>query len=275
MIGILVDVTRCVGCYECVEACTQVHQLGEDPPLLQRSADGLSARRWATIITQPGGRNIRKSCFHCLDPACVSACPVGAMVKLPEGPVVYDPRRCMGCRYCMMACPFGIPRYEWDQAVPYVRKCTLCYERLQEGQQPACVEACPQKAMVFGERDDLLAGAHQRLEAEPGRYIQKVYGENEVGGTSILYISDISLDFLGYQGDPGQEPLPDLSWAWLDKTPVVSLGVMASMAGIYWVIQRRRQMAAARAPVNAAVAETHLTKEQTEEAKTDEQAHTG
>jgi formate dehydrogenase iron-sulfur subunit len=275
MIGILVDITRCVGCYECVEACAQVHRLGEDLPLPQHSADGLSARRWVTIITQPGERSIRKSCFHCLYPACVSACPVGAMVKLPEGPVVYDPRRCMGCRYCMMACPFGIPRYEWDQAVPYVRKCTLCYERLQEGQQPACVEACPQKAMVFGERDGLLAEARQRLRAEPGQYIQKVYGENEVGGTSILYISDISLDVLGYQGDPGQEPLPDLTWAWLDKTPAVSFGVMASMAGIYWVIKRRRQMAAARAQVNVASVGTHLTKGQTEGAKTDEQAYTG
>jgi formate dehydrogenase iron-sulfur subunit len=270
MIGILVDVTKCIGCYQCVEACAQAHHLREDLPLPQYSPDGLSASRWATIITQPGGHNIRKSCFHCLDPACVSACPVGAMVKTPEGPVVYSPKRCMGCRYCMMACPYGIPRYEWDQVVPYVRKCTMCHERLQEGQWPACVEACPEKAMVFGKRDELLAEAHQRLRAEPGKYIQKVYGEYEVGGTSVLYISDVLLDCLGYRGSPAQEPLPDLTWAWLDKTPVISFGVMALMAGTYWVIQRRTQMAAARAQGKVTSVETHLAQEHPEEAKTDE-----
>ncbi len=270
MIGILVDVTKCIGCYQCVEACAQAHHLGEDLLLPQHSPDGLSARRWATIITQPGGRNIRKSCFHCLDPACVSACPVGAMVKTPEGPVVYDSKRCMGCRYCMMACPYDIPRYDWDQAVPYVRKCTMCYERLQEGQWPACVEACPEKAMVFGKRDELLAEAHQRLRVEPGKYIQKVYGEHEAGGTSVLYVSDVLLDCLGYRGNLAQEPLPDLTWAWLNKTPVISFGVMALMAGTYWVIQRRMQMAAARPQGKVTSVETHLAQEHSEEAKTDE-----
>lgn len=270
MIGILIDVTKCTGCYQCIEACAQAHHLGEDLPLPQHSPDGLSASRWATVIAQPGGRNIRKSCFHCLDPACVSVCPVGAMYKTPEGPVIYDPRRCMGCRYCVMACPYGIPRYEWDQAVPYVRKCTMCYERLQERQQPTCVEACPENVMVFGERDDLLAEAHQQLRAEPSKYIQKVYGEYEVGGTSVLYISDVSLDFLGYKGGPGQEPLPDLTWAWLNKTPAISLGITALMAGTYWVIKRRMQMAVAKAQVEVASAETHLAEEHTEEVETDE-----
>ncbi len=259
MIGILVDVTKCSGCYQCVDACVQAHPLGEETPLPQHAPDGLSARRWATIIAQPEGRHVRKSCFHCLDPSCVSACPVGAMVKTPEGPVIYDPKRCMGCRYCMMACPYGVPRYEWDRAVPYVRKCTLCYERLQEDKLPACVEACPAEAMLFGDRGELLAKAHQQIRMEPARYIPKVYGEHEVGGTSLLYLSDIPLDFLGFHGDPGLEPLPELTWAWLGKTPAISVGMTALMAGTFWIIKRRMQMEAARVKIEAvSSAETQL-----------------
>jgi formate dehydrogenase iron-sulfur subunit len=257
MIGILADVTKCVGCYQCVEACAEAHQMGEERSLPQHSPDGLSARRWATILARPEGRHVRKSCFHCIDPACVSACPVGAMAKTPEGPVIYDPSRCMGCRYCMMACPYGIPRYEWDRTIPFVRKCTLCYERLQEGKVPVCVEACSEGAIVFGNRDELLAEAHQQIRAEPVKYIQKVYGEREVGGTSILYISDISLDFLGFQGDPGQEPLPDLTGAWIGKVPGIGIGVTALMAGTFWIIRRRMQMEAAGVEVeNLSSAET-------------------
>ena len=146
----------------------------------------------------------------------------------------------------------------------------MCYERLQERQQPSCVEACPENAMVFGERDDLLAEAHQQLRAEPSKYTQKVYGEYEVGGTSVLYISDVSLDFLGYKGDPGQEALPDLTWAWLNKTPEIFFGITALMAGTYWVIKRRMQMAAAKAQVEVTSTETHLAEEHAEEVETDE-----
>jgi formate dehydrogenase iron-sulfur subunit len=251
MIGILVDVTRCSGCYQCVDTCVQVHHLGEETPLPQYEHDGLSARRWASIITQPEGRHVRESCFHCLDPSCVSACPVGAMIKTPEGPVIYDSNRCMGCRYCMMACSYGVPRYEWDRAVPYVRKCTLCYERLQEGKLPACVEACPAEAMLFGDRGELLAKAHQQIQTEPARYIPRVYGEHEMGGTSLLYLSDIPLDFLGFHDDPGLEPLPELTWAWLGKTPVIGFGMTALMAGTFWIIKRRMQMEAARVKIEA------------------------
>ena len=219
------------------------------PARAQDAPDGLSATRWTNVIEQPAGHYVRKQCRHCLEPACVSVCPVGAMQKTAEGPVIYDSSKCMGCRYCVMACPYGIPRYEWDQAVPYVRKCNLCYDRLQAGQIPACVEACPQQATIFGERDELLAEAHYRLEASPEKYVQKVYGEHEVGGTSVLYISDVPLDFLGFNGSPGQEPLPALSQAWLNKVPPLALGMTILMAGPYWIIKRRMQMAAARANI--------------------------
>ncbi len=250
MIAILTDVTKCIGCFQCVDACAQINNLGPDIPAPQDSPDGLSARRWTTILREPGGRYVRKQCRHCLEPACVSACPVGAMHKTAEGPVIYDSNLCMGCRYCMMACPYGIPRYEWDRPVPYVRKCTLCYERLQAGQLPACVETCPTQATIFGERDELLAEAHNRLQAQPHQYLQKVYGEYEVGGTSILYISDIPLDFLGFNGYPGQESLPDLTQVWLNKVPAITLGMTVLMAGPYWIIKRRMRLAAAQVKID-------------------------
>lgn len=250
-VGLLIDVTRCVGCYQCVDACAQANGLGPDIPAPQDAPDGLSARRWATLLAQPEGRYVRKQCQHCLEPACVSVCPVGAMQKTVEGPVIYDSSKCMGCRYCIMACPYGIPRYEWDKAVPYVRKCTLCYERLQAGQMPACAEACPEQATLFGPRDKLLAEAHDRLKSFPDKYIQKVFGELEIGGTSVLYITDVPLNLLGFNGYPGQEPLPDLTGAWLDKVPPITLGMAALMAGPYWIIKRRMRLAAARANAEA------------------------
>ncbi len=250
-VGILTDVTKCVGCFLCVDACAEINNLGLDIPAPQDSPDGLSARRWTTILEQPAEHYVRKQCRHCLEAACVSVCPVGAMQKTTAGPVIYDSNLCMGCRYCMMACPYGVPRYEWDSAVPYVRKCNLCYERLQAGQLPSCVEACPQQATIFGERDELLAEAHYRLGAEPHKYVQQVYGEYEVGGTSVLYISDTPLDFLGFNGYSGQEPLPDLTQAWLAKVPAITLGMTVLMAGPYWIIKRRMRIAAAKINVEA------------------------
>ncbi len=242
MIAILTDVTRCVGCAQCVEACAQANELGPDIPAPQDGPDGLSARRFTTVLEQPAGHYVRKHCRHCLEPACVSACPVGAMHKTLEGPVIYDSGKCLGCRYCMMACPYGIPRYEWNALAPTVRKCVFCYERIKAGQLPACVEACPQQATIFGERHELLAEAHRRLKAGPHEYIQKVYGEHDVGGTSVLYVSDVPLDFLWYHEDPGQQPLPELTWVALNKVPPIAIGVMTLMAGTYWIIERRNKM---------------------------------
>jgi formate dehydrogenase iron-sulfur subunit len=251
MIGILVDVAQCSGCNQCIDACAVANGLGSETPQPQQCGDGLSAQRWAAIVHSPEGRHVRKFCRHCLEPACVSVCPVGAMVKTAEGPVIYDGQKCMGCRYCMMACPFGIPRYEWDSAAPLVRKCTLCYQRLQAGQLPACVEACPNQALVFGERDELLRQAHQKIQAEPGKYLPVVFGEKEAGGTSVLYLSDVPLDFNGgvggFHGDPGQTPLPELSANWLGKVPALSIATASLMTGLFWIIGRRIQMEEARA----------------------------
>ncbi|MFL7867517.1 MAG: 4Fe-4S dicluster domain-containing protein [Anaerolineales bacterium] len=245
-VGILVDVTRCTGCNQCVEACAEANQLGASNFMVQQSPDGLSARRWSSIVESPEGGFVRKFCRHCLEPACVSACPVGAMYRTSEGVVLYDSQKCMGCRYCMMACPFGIPRYEWDSPAPIVQKCTLCYSRLEQGQLPACVETCPEQVLTFGERSELLALANQRLQEAAQTYLPKVYGAHEVGGTAILYISHVPLDFLGYHGAPIEEPMPELTWAWLSKVPAISIGVAGLMTGLFWIIERRTKVELAK-----------------------------
>ena len=190
MKAILTDVTRCIGCELCVAKCKEINKLGVDRPWPWLSPDRLSAARWTTVITRPGSRYVRKHCQHCLDPACVAACPVAALRRTPEGAVIYDVSVCLGCRYCMNACPFGIPRYNWESARPAIQKCNLCHPRILEGKKPGCVEVCPTEATIFGDREELLAEARRRLQAEPDRYIHKIWGEHEVGGTSVLYLCE-------------------------------------------------------------------------------------
>ncbi len=246
MIGILTDVTRCVGCNKCVDACVEENGLGRRLPAKVSIPDGLGPNRFTAILTADKNgedRYVRKHCRHCIEPACASACIVGALQKTEEGPVVYDPDKCMGCRYCMMACPFAIPRYTWSRAVPYIRKCKLCYDnRVVHGKQPACTEACPEGATIFGQRDDLMAEARKRIRKNPGRYIPKVFGEDVVGGTSVLYLSDVPLGFLGWSENLPEKPLPYYTWKVLKKVPAEFLGMGALMTGIYWITGRRKKV---------------------------------
>jgi formate dehydrogenase iron-sulfur subunit len=252
--AILIDTTRCTGCERCVAACKEENELPPDRRRVgQGRIDDLSATRFSTILQLEADHYVRQQCRHCLEPACVSACLVGAMQKTPEGPVIYDADRCMGCRYCLLACPFDVPRYDWESAVPTVRKCTLCYPRLQQGQEPACVEACEAEALLFGARPELLAEARRRLGAEPGRYQARIFGEKEVGGTSVLLISDVPLDTLGWPNTPDR-PLPQLTWAALEKVPATVLAVSAVMGGLHWVIGRRMRLAAGGAAGGEVVA---------------------
>jgi formate dehydrogenase iron-sulfur subunit len=246
--AILTDVTRCTGCEKCVEACRRENDLGQDRPWPeQASIDALSSTRFTTVLREPGNHFVRQQCRHCADPACVSACIVGALQKTPCGAVIYDVDKCMGCRYCMTVCPYGIPRYDWEDTAPSIRKCNFCYDRIRQGGVPACVEACPEQATIFGTRREMLAEAHRRLQAEPETYVPRVYGETEVGGTSVLYISDVPLDFLAWTADLGDRPLPDLSWASLKKVPAIAVGMGCLMAGTHWIIGRRMKLAAERA----------------------------
>jgi formate dehydrogenase iron-sulfur subunit len=241
--AILTDTTLCTGCQKCVAACKSENELGKDlPRRWKRRIDDLSSTRYTTILRRPNDHFVRQQCRHCLEPACVSACLVGALQKTPEGPVIYDGNRCMGCRYCMVACPYGIPRYDWDKPIPYIRKCDMCHERVKDGGEPACVEACPEKATIFGDRDELIEEARRRIRENPEKYVDKIYGETEIGGTAVIYISDIPLDFLAFKPELGDEPLPELTWAALSKVPPLALGVGGVMAGVWWIIGRRIQL---------------------------------
>lgn len=240
--AILTDVTKCIGCLECVAACKETNNQDRDFPRSWHKNDGLSAHNWTSIVEKPEQHYIRKQCRHCLEPACVSVCPVAALQKTEEGPVIYDPDKCMGCRYCMVACPYGIPRYDWDKPAAYVQKCNMCIDLIRQGKQPACIEACPTQATIFGDRDQLLAEAHMRIKNEPDKYINKVYGEFEVGGTSVLYVSDIDLEFLSYPLKPGVTPLPDTTKTAMKAVPTVFVGMGALMGGIYWICKRREML---------------------------------
>ncbi len=248
-VAILTDTTKCIGCHECVIACKKTNGLQLDIPRRWDLDDGLTARNWTSIVEGPNHRFVRKQCRHCLEPACVSACPVAALQKTELGPVVYDSNKCMGCRYCMMACPYGIPRYDWDQAIPYVRKCILCYGLIRTGGEPACTRACPTKATIFGDLDQLIAEAHRRIREESGPYINKVWGEHEVGGTLVLYISDVDLSFLTHGKALGEKPVPETTAAAMNAVPFAFTGVLAAMAGVNWIIGRRMKVMESEGPL--------------------------
>jgi len=245
MYGILIDVTKCIGCEKCVAACTRRN--GFDPWQADRdravTADGLSEHRVCTVVKVGAGRFARKSCMHCVDPTCASACPVGALTKTAVGPVLYDRAKCIGCRYCMLACPFHVPRYQWDKTTPYMVKCDMCSDRLSRNQPPACVDACPAGALKFGDRGRMLAEARESIREHAERYRPHVWGEKEFGGTSVMYISDIDLEALGWPANQ-EPPIPSLTEPLVHKTPFIGLGVAMSLVGLNWIIKRRNELLA-------------------------------
>jgi formate dehydrogenase iron-sulfur subunit len=208
--GVLVDLTECVGCRRCEFACAEANGNPHGPIESYDDQDVFASRRRPmpdgfTVVNrveppdgEHEGRYIKTQCMHCEHAPCVSACLVGAMRKRADGAVTYDASRCIGCRYCMVACPFEIPAYEYGEPLtPRVRKCELCADRTTDGHRPACVEICPVEAMTYGKRDGLIELAHERIARHPDRYIDHVYGETEGGGTSWLYIADRPFEAFG------------------------------------------------------------------------------
>jgi formate dehydrogenase iron-sulfur subunit len=181
--------------------------------------------------------------MNCLDPACVSVCPVGALQKTPQGPVVYDQDRCMGCRYCMVACPFQVPSYEWDARLPRVRKCDLCSDRTPQGGVTRCSEACPVEATITGDRDELIQIARKRIREKPDGYYPAIYGLKEVGGTSVLVLSAVPFDQIGYSTHLPDHNMPATTWPALSHIPeVVTIGSVL-LGGVYWITHRREDVA--------------------------------
>jgi formate dehydrogenase iron-sulfur subunit len=188
---------------------------------------------------------MRRLCMNCAQPACASVCPVGALRKTGIGPVIYDEKRCIGCRYCMAACPFSVPKYEWGKLLPRIRKCTMCADRVAAGQQTACAQICPTGATKFGERDDLIREAQQRIRDDPAKYVQHIYGLTEVGGTSVLLLSSVPFAQFGYRAELSDDPLPMLTYRALSGIPdIVSVGGIL-LAGVWWITHRREEVAAA------------------------------
>ena len=236
--ALLIDITKCIGCQACEQKCKEIHGF---PP---EHETALSATA-LTVVQERGGKFVRRQCMHCENPACVSACPVGALTKTAQGAVRYAGGKCIGCRYCMIACPFEVPKYEWSKLAPYVTKCDMCAERVLAGHQTLCSEVCPTGATLFGSREDLLMEAHKRIVENPGVYVPRIYGEKEVGGTSVFYISDVPFEQLGFVEPPLNQPMPTLSAAALGEVPTVVTIGGSLLAGLYWITQRRREVAAA------------------------------
>jgi len=236
--AMLIDITRCLGCGECVRGCAAANDLP------QTESRELSADHF-TALKEPGGGEtyVRQLCMHCVEPTCVSACLVGAFRKTGSGAVVYDADKCIGCRYCMQACPFSVPKYEWSSLAPRIQKCNLCFSRISTGGTPACVEACPAEASVFGERDGLLAEAHKRIREHPDAYIDHVYGEKEAGGTSVLFLSAVPFAELGFPENLPDEPIPRLSWRILREIPKYAVVSSILLFGIHWITARRAYVA--------------------------------
>jgi formate dehydrogenase iron-sulfur subunit len=218
--------------------------------LPETDAPDLTAKQF-TVVRQVKGKdgevNYRRLCMHCLDPTCASVCPVGALHKTASGPVVYNPEICLGCRYCVQACPFSVPKYEWTALAPRVRKCDFCADRLAQGKINACAEACPYGATIAGDRGALLKEAHARLAAEPGKYVQKVYGEHDAGGTSVLMLSSIPFEEMGLPENLPSTPLPLLTFRVLSKIPPLVAVGSSFLAGLWWLTRRKEEVARAEA----------------------------
>lgn len=235
--GLLIDLTVCEGCRVCEYACAEANGLPE-PENVDLSGNLLRRptpdRRVAVSSheTSKGPVYVRRQCMHCLEPACAAACLTKALEKTKEGPVIWNEEKCMGCRYCMISCPFDMPQFEYDSPNPRIEKCQMCWQRVVDGELPACVENCPAEAITFGRRNELLEIARTRIYSEPGRYVSHIYGEHEAGGTGVLYLSPVPFEELGFRTDLGGSSYPEMTRDFLTAVPMVLLMWPAMLLGI-------------------------------------------
>ncbi|MCF7921092.1 MAG: 4Fe-4S dicluster domain-containing protein [Candidatus Marinimicrobia bacterium] len=236
--AILHDITLCEGCQECEFACAAANNLPE--PSSDDYPDSSIKRKLKpdqysvinAVETSVGEVYTKQQCMHCAQPACASACLTQAMKKHKEGPVTWEEGKCMGCRYCMVSCPFDIPQFEFDDNNPKIGKCQMCFDRLTKGEVPACVENCPAEALIFGKRSEILAEAHKRIIEDPDSYVDHVYGEYEAGGTSWLNISPVPFEELGFKTNLETKPYPELTKGFLYSVPSVFVLWPALLLGL-------------------------------------------
>lgn len=255
--GMLTDLTACVGCRSCERACNAENNLPapeqpfDDPSVFEQIRRPTSSAY--TVVNRyqspdgKGGPVYRKlQCNHCNEPACATACPARAYRKTPEGAVAYNEDLCFGCRYCMTACPFNVPAYSYESAFePKIVKCTFCYPRIKKGLIPACADACPAGALTFGKRSDLIKLARNKIENAPDRYIDHIYGEQEAGGTSWMYLSGVPFGDVGFPTNLGKEPMIEHTKGFLAAVPTV-LVVWPALFGMCYSALKHREEAVAR-----------------------------
>lgn len=262
--GVLVDLTKCIGCGSCVVACKMYNgnEWIEDRAPTSGEEAALADANWTVVqqcrISKETGQNlhiggmspliktdgseewrfVKRQCLHCKDPACVSSCFATAFRQNDSGAVTYYPNLCVGCRYCMLACPFSIPKFEWGKAIPVLTKCTMCHNRIEHGDAPACVSVCPTNVMKFGEQEQLLKEAWDIIH-DDDRYMRHVYGEEEAGGTAWIYISDKPFDVLGFKTNVPRRSIPSYTSNFMHATPIVGVVWAAILTCLYFITKRR------------------------------------
>jgi len=274
--SILFDNTRCIGCRSCEEACDNENaarkRKWKEKEDIRKPPEGLSGDKWLHVshhplplkgntarqpfnwddapVLQDDGQYsfMRHACMHCLEPACESACIVGALKKQSNGAVIYDQSKCMGCRYCMLACPFNIPKWEWHKALPYIHKCTMCFDRQKEGKSPACVEDCPGNengpALLFGTRQELIYEGEKRIHENPDLYHPLLLGRDEMGGTGVLYLlnKNLNANLSPFPDNPGTRSIPNYSGIPQSTVPYWVGGLGGFLMGLNWIISRRNKV---------------------------------
>ena len=237
--SILYDSTRCGGCQCCEIVCALEHGLPEpdieDMPEIGISRKTNENRHTAinAFDTSQGEVYIKNQCMQCNQPACASACLTQAMHKTEEGPVIWRGDKCMGCRYCMVSCPFDMPKFEYLSTNPKIQKCDMCFERIHEGKLPVCVENCPAEALTFGTRKEMIAEARRRIYQDPDLYHDHIYGEHEAGGTGFLYLSPVPFEELGFNTEIQNKPYPELTKGFLYSVPSIFVLWPAILLGIH------------------------------------------
>lgn len=241
-VGMLYDSTKCIGCKSCVVACADANGLQPDTRVdsLHQAPNDLNSftKNIIKLYKPKEGESgkfafVKRQCMHCVDPFCVAACPFHALEKNKvNGVVSWTADKCIGCRYCQLACPYQIPKFDWDAFNAKIVKCEFCKERLAAGKEPACTYVCPPKAVIYGRRDVLLREAHRRIQEHPGKYFgDRVYGEKEAGGTQVLYLAGVNYDLLGLPHLSSTEH-PSNWLRWQERV----LKYFAVPAGIYAVM---------------------------------------